>query len=278
MVNTSVGIVGCGWLGKALTTQLVDANMNVVVTTQRSENVEELSKLGAQVECFSAQSGLNVCPEKALNVFNQKCLVIAITPMIRQGRTDYADKIRCIVEYANKGAVEQIILVSSTAVYNGNIGDVDETTDLDLSQEKVSILNAAEQEALSFLGNTIVLRLSGLVGPKRHPGKFLRAGKTLSDPNAITNLIHQTDAVGLLFELIKNEKHTAIYNGSSQTHVSKKDYYAKAANALGISAPRFHEGHRGGDSKVINSGKIRNKLTYQFKYDDLLTWLDEKQP
>jgi len=273
MTKPSVGIIGCGWLGKALTVALVEQSHDVVVTTQRPDNVDNLTSYGAKVECFSTNNSAEQKGE--LSVFNQSCLIIAITPMIRQGKTDYADKIRYIVSLAEAGNVEQIIMLSTTAIYNGNVGNVDEECIINTTQDKTLLINTAEQVALEFSGNTVVLRLAGLVGPERHPGKFLSGNRVLSDPTALTNLIHQKDAVGLLLGLISQENHSGIYNGVSHTHVSKRDYYTKAALTLNIPAPQFNEGELEASSKKIIGDKIRKKLGYQFVHDDLLSWLKE---
>jgi nucleoside-diphosphate-sugar epimerase len=276
MTKRSVGIVGCGWLGKALTKTLVTNNHNVVVSTQSDENVDKLSELGAHVEIFSASSATDTEEMAALKLFNQDCLVIAIPPMIRHGNGDYPDKIKRIVTLAEAGKIKQLILISSTAVYNGIVGDVDESAIIDISQNKPHIINLAEQVALSFNGESIILRLAGLVGPERHPGKFLAAGRTLSEPQAVTNLIHQADAAGLLFGLINCEPHTEIYNGCSNTHIVKIDYYKKAAKTLGLPVPQFIEKESVNGSKTIIGQKLVQYLNYEFIYDDLLKWLDEK--
>ena len=277
-MSTSVGIVGCGWLGKALTKKLISQQYSVIVSTQHQDKVEELSKLGAQVECFSLSDSSPSANDFKLSLFKQSCVIIAIPPGIRQGRKDYADKIKHLVELAQAGDVKQLIMISSTAVYNGLDGYIEEDITLDLSSEKTAIIHQAEQEALKFSGETIILRFSGLVGPDRHPGKFLKSGRSLSDPDATTNLIHQQDAVGLLFGLINKPAHSSIYNGSSQTHIAKREYYEQAARVLGLDKPEFTE-FVNNDSlvanKIINSNKIRKFLSYTFAYDDLLSWLSD---
>ena len=276
MVAKTIGIVGCGWLGKALATKLVENHHHVVASTQSKNNIDNLVALGLEVECFSTGNSNSSYDEKLRKLFQQNCLIIAIPPMIRQGKKDYPEKIKRIVELAQAGQVKQLILISSTAVYNGLIGNVDETAVLDLSEEKVSIIHKAEQEALSFTGDTIILRLAGLVGPERHPGKFLKAGRPLVDPQATTNLIHQEDAVGLLFGLINYPQHTAIYNGCSSKHSNKQTYYQKAATTLDLSVPKFKAENTFSNSKKIIAKKVTELLDYEFVYDDLLLWLDEQ--
>ncbi|MEY8252826.1 MAG: SDR family NAD(P)-dependent oxidoreductase, partial [Colwellia sp.] len=190
-VVTSVGIVGCGWLGSALAHQLKKQGVAVLATRSNIDNTEQLKNQGIEAEVLSLpaeQVRLNTH-----HIFKQQCLVIAITPQFRQGRLDYADKVQQLVESAKVGnCVEQIILLSSSAIYNGLSGQVEEDSTLDMLADKVFVLNQAEQAVLNFNESRLnddltnkkayVLRLSGLVGPKRHPGKFLLNGRMLKSP------------------------------------------------------------------------------------------------
>ena len=303
LVDSSVGIVGCGWLGTALAHQLQAQGVDVLATRSNVENTELLKSQGvnAEVLCLPAeQARLNTHA-----IFKQQCLVIAITPQFRQGRVDYADKVQQLVQSAKVGnCVEQVILLSSSAIYNGLFGLVDESITLDLSADKVSVLNDAEQAVLNFNShnfnlnnfngksfnensgnssnddlvnrNAYVLRLSGLVGPNRHPGKFLLNGRMLKSPQAIVNLIHQQDAVGLIQALLQSDSPSGIFNGVSSTQVTKKQYYQVAASALQLPAPNFEESEQSLDSepKIVSGKKTRTELHYSFVYDDLLNWLE----
>jgi nucleoside-diphosphate-sugar epimerase len=285
-VGISVGIVGCGWLGAALASQLKKQGADILATRSNSDNVEQLQKQGINTEVLSLPA------EQALlnthSIFKQQCLVIAITPQFKQGRVDYADKIQQLVESATVGnCVKKIILLSSSAIYNGLSGQVEEDSTLDMSADKVSVLNQAEQAVLSFnatndadaLDNkkAYILRLSGLVGPNRHPGKFLLAGRILKNPQAVVNLIHQQDAVGLIEALLQSDIHGGIFNGVSSTKVTKKEYYQAAANALQLPTLHFeeHELTLKSDPKRVSGNKTRSELSYLFVYDDLLKWLEQ---
>ncbi|PKG86172.1 NAD(P)-dependent oxidoreductase [Colwellia sp. 75C3] len=291
---TSVGIVGCGWLGSALANQLKKQGVAVLATRSNIENAALLKSqdINAEVLCLpTEQALLNSHP-----IFKQQCLVIAITPQFRQGRVDYADKVKQLVESAKVGnCVEQIILLSSSAIYNGLSGQVDEHIELDFSADKVSVLNDAEQAVLSFNDSIFnenstnesddsvanrkayVLRLSGLVGPNRHPGKFLLNGRMLKSPLAIVNLIHQQDAVGLIQALLESDIRGGIFNGVSSTQVSKKQYYQTAASALQLPTPTFEETNLASENapKIVSAIKTRAELNYSFVYDDLLQWLEQ---
>jgi len=288
-VISSVGIIGCGWLGKALAHQLQQQNINVLTTRSNTDNVKALRSEGinAEVLCLpDEQKQLNNHP-----VFNMQCLVIAITPQFKRGRKDYGDKVEQILLAAKSSEkVDKVILLSSSAVYNGLTGQVNELAELALSADKVTVLNQAEQATLNFgLGDSTrdnaskskrgcVVRLAGLVGPNRHPGTFLRHGRMLKSPQAKVNLIHQKDAVGIILSLINSPTAYGIFNGVSATHVSKKEYYQTAASALNIQPPSF-EAETSSDPqavRIVCGDKVTNELSYQFAYPDLLAWLSEE--
>jgi len=267
----SVAIIGCGWLGFALTKQLLMEKYRVAVTTQNIDKLNSLLANNIDAELLSLP--VNDPTSVVLSVFNQETLVISITPQIRQGRSDYPEKVAQLVAMAELGKVQRIILLSSTAVYNGLSGTVDENTPLDLSAEKVAVIAGAESAAQQFTGKTVILRLAGLVGPARHPGRFLQGKRVLAEPQAFINLIHQTDVVGVLMNIIADHKYNGIYNAVSATEASKEHYYQAAANALGLVVPEFSFETAMRFGKRINDEKLRDNLNYQFVYDDLIVWL-----
>jgi nucleoside-diphosphate-sugar epimerase len=293
--NFSVGIIGCGWLGRSLAEQLKQQGIDLFATRSNTMNIKSLQSNGikSDVLCLpTEQFSLNQHP-----VFNQNYIVIAITPQFRRGRVDYAEKIQQLVIAAqNSQYVKKIILVSTTSAYNGLYGEVDETTELNESAGNVALIKKAEQtvlgfnqqrkgdgDVLSFVKLASVLRLSGLVGPSRHPGNFLKHGRMLNSPEARVNLIHQDDAVGLILALLNNETFSGIVNGVSKTNASKAQYYSAAAKALGIPEPCFNNNNSFTNqanstvesklSKVVAGKKARIHLKYSFVYDDLLNWL-----
>ena len=272
-MKKSVGIIGCGWLGYALAKKLLNDKYRVIVTTQNEEKKQKLLKDGIDAELLSLP--VNETEVMLLSVFNHKALIISITPQIRQGRNDYPEKVAQIIKMAELGKVEKVILLSSTAVYNGLTGLVDEQSILDMSANKVDIITAAEKAAINFSGTTVILRLAGLVGPERHPGRFLEGKKVLAEPEAFINLIHQDDAVGVLMELIDEENINGTYNAVSATQTSKKDYYTAAASALSLPLPEFSLEASMSFGKRINDAKLRDTLNYQFTHDDLIDWLDK---
>jgi len=270
MVN-GVAIIGCGWLGHALTKQLQANKYKVTVTTQNKEKKQKLilDNINAELLTLPVHHPKSV----VLSAFSHETLIISITPQIRQGRSDYPEKIAQLVEMAELGEVKRIILLSTSAVYNGLTGLVDEEAVLDINAEKVSIITRAEQAAQDFSGKTVILRLAGLVGPERHPGRFMQGKRVLSEPQAFINLIHQDDAVGVLMEIITEQDITGTYNAVSATETCKEHYYQAAASALKLPVPEFSFETSMRFGKRINDAKLRDRLNYQFIHDDLIVWL-----
>lgn len=272
----SVGIIGCGWLGKALAASLVAQGASVLATSSQQCNVEQLNAQG--IETQQLLLPLNIKQLSQHDIFTQQCLVIAITPKFKQGQNDYAIKIAQVVDAAKlQGIVQRIILLSSTAVYQGLAGLVDENTKLKLAEsnspEKAQILNTAEQAVLNFNRQGSVLRLAGLVGPERHPGKFLLAKRTLKNASAPVNLIHQKDAVGLISSLLMSSSPQGVFNGVSDTHVTKALYYQAAAKSLGLELPTFSLDSLLNSTRIVSGDKAKKELDYSFIYPDLLAWL-----
>ncbi len=282
-VNNSIGIIGCGWLGKALAKQLQTQNYNVKVTVRSAEKQALLIDKGYDCECLTIVDG--VLSSNA--IFSQHTLIIAITPGFKRGLSDYANNIANTVTAAKAGSVERIILISSTGIYQHNQGDVDEDSHIEMTQsdcakgvsspnDKVSLLAKAEQAVINFNQQSKVVRFSGLVAEDRKPGKFL-AGKTeLAGAQMPVNLIHRDDCIGLLCELIKNESLLQqIFIGVSQTTANKKAFYTAAANALNLTPPQFKSEALLTHARKVYGEKTRQWLNYQYQHDDLLTWLTQ---
>lgn len=274
----SVSIIGCGWLGQALAKSLMAEGVFVLASYQSQSTLDKLNALKIPatpliLPCDVDEQDEIVGVDKAL--FAQDVLVIAIPPQLKKGKVDYLLKIQQLIRLAELGKTKKIILLNSTAIYNGLVGKVDENKALNLDAEKVATLFAAEQATLAFSKQVHILRLAGLVGPSRHPGNFLRSDRIFTNASAQVNLVHQTDVVNIIKMLIKNvtESPATVYNVVSGTKASRKRYYQVAAKALGLSPPRFEAEQARHESKQVVGDKLRQELHYHYHYDDLLQWL-----
>jgi len=278
----SVSIIGCGWLGQVLAPALLAENIQVLASYQSEPTLEKLNRLNipstqlmlpimADISEFDSNAEM-AGVDKAL--FQQDVLVIAIPPQLKKGRLDYPLKIQQLVKLAELGKTKQIILLNTTAIYNGLVGEIDESHTLNLTAEKVETLFAAEEAAQAFSKQVSILRLAGLVGPNRHPGKFLQSDRLFKNASAQVNLVHQTDVVNIIKLLIEDKVQAAtkIYNVVSSTKLSRKDYYQQTAKAMGLAEPRFEQEQVSSAGKQVVGDKLRDELNYSYVYDDLLKW------
>lgn len=286
-MQLSVGIIGAGWLGKALAERLQNSDINVKTTTRSQARFNALQSSNIAVEMLDLPFVNASVALHDLAVFKQDVLVICIPPQLKKGRVDYPEKIKQLVESAKHNAMHKVILVSTTAIYNGLEGDIDENVTLDYQANKVALLAEGEEHLQKFTGLHYTLRLAGLIGETRHPGLFFKGNRTLSEPDVCVNLIHQADVVGLMMGLITQNIPSGIYNGVCRTHMSKGEFYKLASQSLEcnttndlehtkLNTEQSHEKkHFELQGKKIIGENIRQKLTYTFMYDDLLSWLKE---
>ncbi|WP_448211728.1 NAD(P)H-binding protein [Colwellia sp. MEBiC06753] len=260
-----IAIAGCGWLGQALATQLLQQKFKVTATTTSAEKLVNLEALG----CYAKLLQLPVENANNSEVFNGvDTLIISITPQIRSGQTDYPLKVKQLVSMANASGVERIILLGSTAVYQRLGGEVNEDAKLIASDSKVAILADAEQQVLSTELSSCVLRLAGLFGPKRHPAKFLAGKQQLENADTPVNLVHQTDVVAAIMHLIESPQLVGIFNVVANDHPARAAFYLTACQQLKLPLPSFNK-QQETLCRIVSGQKLVD-TGFSYSHDDLV--------
>lgn len=266
----SIGIIGCGWLGLALAKACAAKSFDTIVTTQRKSSLATAKQQGFNGHLLSFPLTLDNI--ERYPVFQQDMLIVCFPPKIRRGQKDYATNMAQLVEQSKNNNVRKIILISTTAVYQGYTGEVDETTPLKLDIEKVAILAEAEHHVCSFSDDSVVLRCAGLVGPERHPTNFFAKGREIKSPNAYVNLVHQFDVVEQVIAFITHQLAGGIYNCVSDMQVTKQHFYEVAAKASGKPAPKFDKLSELDLGKQVMANKLRQTSPVPFQFNDLISW------
>ena len=114
-----------------------------------------------------------------------------------------------------------------------------------------------------------ILRFAGLIGGRRHPGRFFSSGKTIKDPDAFVNLIHRDDCIAIITKLLEKKIWGEVFNGCADSHPKKRDYYPNAARAMGAKPPSF-DAPDSISYKIISNHKIKQRLNYTFLHADLM--------
>jgi nucleoside-diphosphate-sugar epimerase len=159
-----------------------------------------------------------------------------------------------------------VIFVSSTSVYGNNnqIACEDSPTNPTKASGKC-VLEAEKVIQAHFGKNAAIVRFAGLFGPDRHPGRFLKENAPISNPNGKINLVHLEDCIALIASIIEKNAYGEIYNGCSDEHPTRAEFYTKAAYALSLDAPEFDATIPPVD-KTVSNEKSKTKLGMVYKY------------
>jgi nucleoside-diphosphate-sugar epimerase len=263
----TISILGCGWLGKALGSDLSQKGYSIFGSTTRKEKCDELRAAGIAPFVINFQP--QVTGDHVEEFFKRDVLVISIPPKIKSGGTEnFVKQMVHVRESIRRYQTSKVVFISSTSVY-ADLNKVVYEEDADPS----SPLMEAEkifQNHPDF--QVVILRFAGLVGPGRHPGRFLAGKKNLRGGNNPVNIIHQQDCIEIIRKIISGDIWNEIFNACADQHPAKKDFYSVASKLLQLDPPEFIDE---GDTpfKIISAEKLKQTFSYQFQYPDPLGML-----
>ena len=251
----TISILGCGWLGKALATFFLSENIKVKGSTTTKEKLSILRHLGIETSIINIEK--NIFED---DFFNCDILIIAITAKQIEAFKVLHQKIK---------PHTKVIYISSTSVYDNNINPVNETTKINKGRiaQIETVLNTNRKIDLT------ILRFSGLIGPQRNPANFFLKKDFIPNPNGFVNMIHLKDCIGIINAVIKKNAWNEIFNGTAPHHPIRKEYYSYLRKENNLPNPMFKELTK--EFKIIDGNKVIKELNYQFKFDDLMTILDD---
>lgn len=261
----TVGILGCGWLGKALAVKLLEKGFNVKGTTTTEDKLKELETTGIRAyQIAFLEDKITGALEDFLE--NTKVLIISIPPKYKDGDTVY-QALKHILTQQNPKHLQKIIYISSTGVFkNGEHREYDEDSQPNAETDKGKYLIRLEQlfNPENLKQEVTVLRLGGLIKHGgRHPVHYLAGRTGIANPEASVNLIEQQDAVDLICALINKKRLKPVYHGVYPRHPARKAYYTQKATELGLEPPGFKQGEKS-LGKTIRSEQTSTDLNFKF--------------
>jgi nucleoside-diphosphate-sugar epimerase len=213
-----------------------------------------------------------VCDADDLDtLMNVDALVITL-PARRSGPGEsfYLQAMQEIVDSALAHHVPRIVFTSSTSVYGEVEGVVKESSERRPVTASGQVLKELEDWLHNLPGTQVdIVRLAGLVGPGRHPGRFF-AGKTAPDGQHGVNLVHLEDVIGAIELLLQAPKGGHIYNICAPTHPARSTFYPLMARQLGLAPPVFGEAKDGSKGKIVDGNRICHELGFEYQYPDPL--------
>ncbi|BDD07673.1 NAD(P)-dependent oxidoreductase [Fulvitalea axinellae] len=256
-MGRKVSIIGCGWLGLPLAKSLSDQGYSVKGSTTRTEKLEAVKATGA--EPFLIRLG-----EKEgdlAKMLDTEILIVTIPPSKQGGL--YMEQMEVLAKAADGSNVSKVIYISATSAYPLNGKEVREE-DAERVISRFSDIVWLDVEAL-FMENrsfdATVVRFSGLMGDYYQPGRYF-SGKEIKGAENPVNMIHQDDCVAILSEIIRQDAWNEVFNASADEHPTKREFYGKACEAIGVEPPVFVEGRQ--PFRIVNSEKMKKRLDYKF--------------
>jgi len=270
-----ISILGCGWLGLPLAKKLIKKGHSVNGSTTSENKLVVLENAGINPFLVALESE---SVSQSINDFlaETEILIIDIPPKLRGASADsshssrkiFVEKIEKLIPFIEKSTVKKVLFVSSTSVYGDENGVITEETIPNPETESGKQLLLAEallQNNQNF--ETTNLRFGGLIGEDRHPVKFLAGKENLENPDALVNLIHQIDCIGVIEAIINQSKWNEVFNAVAPFHPTREEYYTQKAKEQNLVLPKF-SAEKSNIKKVISSEKVENSLDYQFSLEN----------
>jgi len=267
-------VLGCGWLGLALARALAAAGRRVLGTTTSSEHVPALQAAGIEPYLLRLGADFNARDETILHQLLRAADVLVLNVPPRAAAAGaYPALLRPVHRAVAAAGTKHVLFVSSTSVYP-NEARVMRETDAASTRDAASDVLRAEGHFVPRYGQwkSTVVRLGGLIGPERAPGRFLAGRRDLAQGNAPVNLVHLTDVVGVLAAIIEHGAWGHTFNVCAAQHPLRRDFYPAAAEFLQLESPTFLD-ETGPSGKTIDSSLVRQVVPYTFQHDDVLAAL-----
>ena len=258
----------------ALAKSLVAAGHQVLGTTTTPDNLAMMEAAGIQAHVLRLGTEFDASAEALLHLLlcAADILVLNLPPRAAAAGA-YPTLLRPVHRAVAAAGTRHVLFVSSTSVYPNEPRLMREAEALSTRDAASDVLRA-EGHFVPRYGQwkSTVVRLGGLIGPDRAPGRFLAGRRDLPQGNAPVNLVHLTDVVGVLSNIIEYGAWGYTFNVCAAQHPLRRDFYPAAAQYLKLEAPTFKE-ETDVIGKTIDSSLVRSVLPYQFRHDDVLAAL-----
>jgi len=271
-MNHNLTIVGCGDLGTALGRLLcADTTWRGIIhgTTTRAERFAELTSAGVTPHVLTLPDATGL---RAL-LATTRTLLLTIAP--RRGASHeetYVAGVRSTLEACRNTGVRHILYTSATTVYGQEDGSwVDETSPTEPGSERGRALLTAEELLRASgrrLGITItVLRLTGIWGPDRGPGRMVDrwAGREHVDGDSYLNLVHREDVITALHALVL-APYDGVLNLNDDQPTRRRDYYDPLVAARGLEPIRWIDSNPPKLGKRVRNDEIKRQLGLELRH------------
>jgi nucleoside-diphosphate-sugar epimerase len=271
-------IVGCGYVGTGLGTELTQLGHEVFGLRRTAESNSALKAAGIVplIGDVSKLDSLAKVPADYDWVVN---CVSSSGGGVEDYHHVYLQGTRNLLEWLSPTPPEKFVYTSSTSVYGQTDGSlVAETSPTEPTTETARTLVETENVLLNPAAANfpaIILRIAGIYGPGRGYWfkQFLRGEARIEGKGErFLNMVHRDDVVGAIIAALEKGRPGEIYNVADNEPVTQLDLFRWLASASGKGMPSFGAPEKEGErkrawtNKKISNQKLKTELGYQFKY------------
>ena len=263
-----ISLLGCGWLGFPLALNLISRGFNVKGSTTSPEKLPVLKASGIVPMLVQFDQSQ---PEPDLTeLLDGDILIVTVPPGRRtaDGPDNYKRMGEILTEQVPGSSISKLIFISSTSVYSDSNSVLTEISEISPQTASAKVIAEIEKSLLALPIQVIILRLAGLFGPGRSPGRFFSGKTNIPNGLAPVNMIHQEEVVSLINSLIDSDSAKGIYIGSTPSHPTKEEFYTLAAHIDKLPEPDFIPEKL--SWKIVNSERVENELGFSFKFPNLI--------
>jgi nucleoside-diphosphate-sugar epimerase len=264
----SISIIGCGWLGMPLALALKNHGFKVQGTVRTLSKTESFNNSGIHFYRLDLKPENECIPEIDSEFWQSDIFILTIPPT---EPSNYCKGISKILDMIAKQPRRlSIIYTSSTGIYGKGKGLTEETSPPKPDRSGAAAVVECEELLLGKkdIFDVCILRLAGLVGPGRAPGRFFAGKKNLGSGSSPVNLVQLDDCVGIIVRLIEQEIRDGIYNVCADEHPTHREFYPAQAIKLGLEVPEYGIDSLDADLKIIDNRLLKNILDYRYIYPD----------
>jgi nucleoside-diphosphate-sugar epimerase len=272
-------IVGCGYVGVTLGTELTRLGHDVFGLRRSASQSGELKAAGIQplTGDLTSRTDLDALPGPFDWVVN--------TAATSGGgeedyRRTYLEGTRCLVEWLAGGPLRKYVYTSSTGVYGQDDGSlVNESSPTEPATPTARVLVETEQCLLQAARErgfpAVILRVAGIYGPGRghYLKQYLRNEARLDgDGSRLLNMIHRDDVAGCIVAALQSGRPGQVYNAVDDEPVMQRRFFQWLSEVVGkymppAAAPGDPAAGKGrGGNKKVSNRRLRMELGYRFKY------------
>ncbi len=269
-------ILGCGSLGTELGTRLaLESSVSNIRGTRRSTSeFPSLKSVGIEpVELvFNDRDRLRDQVDWA-----DRVVFSAAPGRSKDGANAYQrvyeEGLGNVLDFLRTDGSQSFYVITSSAVYGQDDGSwVSESSPTDpqaangklLVQAESQVFEKAEGSDLDFC----LLRLAGLYNSSRGPAQVahLQAGKERFDGSSWLNLVHQSDAVEVLAQLLLRGD-SGIFNVSNGQPLTRQSFYDRILADRGLKPVVWGKSHSPHSSlgKKVSNQKVAELLSFRFR-------------